>query len=53
MHKTDETEWRKWQIAGIEEALRALDRDEGIPHEDVKAWAQSLGTDEELPLPLP
>ena len=42
---------QEWQVAGINEALETLDRGEGIPHDDVKNWAASLGTDNELPLP--
>ncbi len=42
---------QEWQIAGINEALASLDRGEGIPHGDVKAWATSLDTDDELPIP--
>ena len=42
---------QEWQIAGIEEALESLDRGEGVPHDEVKAWAESLGTENELPMP--
>ena len=42
---------QEWQIEGIEDALESLDRDEGISHEDVKAWAKSLGTGDPLPKP--
>lgn len=42
---------QEWQVAGVNEALEALDRGEGIPHDDVKTWAASLGTDNERPLP--
>ena len=42
---------QEWQIAGINEALASLDRGEGIPHDDVKAWATSLGNAAELPIP--
>jgi len=38
---------QEWQIAGIEKALASLDRGDGVPHEDVKAWAASLGTEQE------
>ena len=34
---------QKWQIAGIIEAIESLDRGEGVPHEEVRAWARSLG----------
>ncbi len=42
---------QEWQIVGIEDALAALDRGEGVPHQDVKSWAASLGGDDELPTP--
>ncbi len=42
---------QEWQIAGIHEALEALDCGDGISHDDVKAWAASLGTKDELPIP--
>lgn len=42
---------QEWQIAGIEEALEALDRGESVPHEAVKVWVESLGTDNPLPKP--
>ncbi len=42
---------QEWQIAGIEKALASLDRGQGVPHADVKAWAASLGTDKERPVP--
>jgi predicted transcriptional regulator len=40
---------QEWQIAGIEAALESLDRGESVPHEEVEAWAASLGTDDEAP----
>ena len=42
---------QEWQIAGIHEALASLDRGEGVPHEDVKSWVESLGTSDPLPIP--
>lgn len=45
-------ELNEWQIAGIKEALRDLDAGKGIPHERVRAWAQSLVTKRELPPPV-
>ena len=42
---------QEWQIAGIEKALTSLDRGAGVAHKDVKAWAASLGTDKERPVP--
>ena len=47
-------EVQRWQIAGIEEAIRDADAGEpGIAHEDVAAWLDSWGTDHELPPPEP
>jgi predicted transcriptional regulator len=42
---------QEWQIAAIEEGIAAAERGDLIPHEDVRAWAESLGTEHELPLP--
>jgi RHH-type rel operon transcriptional repressor/antitoxin RelB len=44
---------QEWQIAAIDEGIAAAERGELIPHEEVKAWAESLGTENELPLPRP
>ncbi len=35
----------------IMEGIADADAGKFIPHEDMKAWAESLGTDNELPLP--
>ncbi len=35
------------------EALKEVRSNGGIPHEEVVAWAKSLGTDQPLPLPRP
>lgn len=35
----------------IMEGVADADAGKFIPHEDMKAWAESLGTDNELPLP--
>ena len=35
----------------ILEGIADADAGRLIPHEDMKAWAESLGTDTELPLP--
>lgn len=40
---------QEWQIAGIEKAVASLDRGEGIPHEQVKAWVASLHNGKEPP----
>ncbi len=41
----------EWQVAGIEKAMASLDRHEGIPHEQVKAWVKSWGRKRERPRP--
>ena len=41
----------EWQVAGIKDAIASFDRGEGIPHEQVKDWVASWGTDNELPVP--
>jgi RHH-type transcriptional regulator, rel operon repressor / antitoxin RelB len=33
----------EWQIAGIKKAMASLDRREGVPHDQVKAWIESWG----------
>jgi RHH-type rel operon transcriptional repressor/antitoxin RelB len=40
---------QEWQIAGIQEAVAAADRGELIPHEQVRAWATSLGSRRKAP----
>jgi predicted transcriptional regulator len=42
---------QEWQLAAIEEGIAAADHSDLIPHEDVRAWAESLGSAHELPLP--
>ncbi|HDG9776770.1 TPA: ribbon-helix-helix protein, CopG family [Raoultella planticola] len=37
----------------LQEALHAVDKGQLIPHEDMVAWAATLGTDEPLPVPEP
>jgi predicted transcriptional regulator len=44
-------EMHDWQIEAIKRGIEAADRGEIVPHEKVKAWAQSLGTRRELPVP--
>lgn len=41
----------EWQVAGIKQAIASLDRGEGVPHEDVKAWVKSWGRKRERPAP--
>ena len=40
-----------WQVAGIRRAIASLNRGEGVPHEDVKAWVQSWGRGKERAAP--
>jgi predicted transcriptional regulator len=41
----------EWQVAGIKRAIAALDRGEGIPHDEVKDWVASWGSASERPAP--
>jgi len=40
-----------WQVEAIKQGIAAADRGETVPHDRVKAWAESLGTRKELPRP--
>jgi predicted transcriptional regulator len=42
---------QEWQLAAIEEGIAAAERGDLIPHKDVQAWVESLGSAHELPLP--
>ena len=42
---------QEWQIAAIEDGIAAADRGDLVPHEDVRAWAASLGSKRKLPRP--
>jgi RHH-type transcriptional regulator, rel operon repressor / antitoxin RelB len=42
---------QEWQLAAIEEGIAAAERGDLIPHEDMRAWAESLNSGHELPLP--
>jgi RHH-type transcriptional regulator, rel operon repressor / antitoxin RelB len=41
----------EWQVAGIKSAIASLDRGKGIPHQQVKEWVGSWGSDSERPPP--
>jgi predicted transcriptional regulator len=41
----------EWQIAGIREAMAAMDRGENVAHGEVKAWVRSWGHRKERPAP--
>ncbi|ASG20469.1 CopG family ribbon-helix-helix protein [Nitrospirillum viridazoti] len=44
---------QEWQLAAIDEGIRAADAGEVVAHEDVVAWVRSWGTSHELPMPAP
>jgi RHH-type rel operon transcriptional repressor/antitoxin RelB len=44
-------EVNEWQVAGIRRAIASLDRGAGVPHESVKDWVASWGTENEKPTP--
>ena len=39
------------QDEGVRKALASLDDSGGVAHEKVKAWVESWGSDNELPMP--
>jgi RHH-type rel operon transcriptional repressor/antitoxin RelB len=41
----------EWQVAGVKQAIAALDRGEGVAHGDVKTWVNSWGGKRERPVP--
>jgi RHH-type transcriptional regulator, rel operon repressor / antitoxin RelB len=41
----------EWQVAGIKQAIASLERGEGVPHDQVKEWIASWGSDHERPVP--
>ncbi|MBV8754500.1 MAG: CopG family ribbon-helix-helix protein [Hyphomicrobiales bacterium] len=41
----------EWQVAGIKRAIASLDRGEGIPHQQVRHWVESWGSENEPPAP--
>lgn len=44
---------QEMQDAGVRAAIASAGRGEFIEHSKVKAWVESLGTDKELPMPVP
>ena len=42
---------QEWQLAAIDEGIRAADAGRVIAHEDVVAWVRSWGKRDELPMP--
>jgi RHH-type rel operon transcriptional repressor/antitoxin RelB len=43
----------EWQVAGVRKAMGSLDRGEGVPNEQVKAWVNSWDSKPERPTPKP
>ncbi len=41
----------EWQVAGIRHAIGSLDRGKGVPHDAVKDWVASWGSESEKPIP--
>jgi RHH-type rel operon transcriptional repressor/antitoxin RelB len=41
----------EWQVAGIRKAMASLERGEGVPHDQVKAWVDSWGGKNERAAP--
>ena len=41
----------EWQVAGIRRAMESADRGELTAHDQVKAWVNSWGSQNELPKP--
>ena len=41
----------EWQVSGIKQAIASLDRGEGVPHQQVRDWIASWGSDREQPIP--
>jgi RHH-type rel operon transcriptional repressor/antitoxin RelB len=40
----------EWQVTGIKRAIASLDRGEGVPHQQVKDWIASWGSENERPI---
>ena len=40
---------QEWQIAAVKEGIAAADRGNLVQHQDVRAWAASLGSKHKLP----
>ncbi len=48
---SDYLDVNEWQVEGIKKAIGSLDRGEGVPHDEVRRWASSLGRKRERPSP--
>ena len=44
-------ELKDWQISGVKEAIQEMKEGKGIDGDIVMEWFDSLGTDNELPMP--
>jgi predicted transcriptional regulator len=44
-------EVQSWQIAEIRKGMEEIRQGKGVPHEDVVAWLETWGTDEETEPP--
>lgn len=42
---------QEWQIKAIEQGVRSADAGRLVPHDQVEAWVNSWGADDELPKP--
>jgi predicted transcriptional regulator len=42
---------QEWQLAAIDEGIRAADADRVVGHDEVVAWVRSWGSPDELPMP--
>jgi predicted transcriptional regulator len=42
---------QEWQLAAIDEGIKAADAGRVVAHEDVVAWVRSWGRPDELPMP--
>jgi predicted transcriptional regulator len=42
---------QEWQLAAIDEGIKAADAGRVVAHEDVIAWVRSWGLPDELPMP--
>ena len=48
---TEYLDVNEWQVAGIKRAIASLDRGESIPHQQVKDWVESWGSENERQAP--
>ncbi len=42
---------QEWQLAAIDEGIRAADAGRVVAHDDVVAWVESWGRSDEAPMP--